>query len=471
MMKKLFIGAYLLIGIILTTGLTSCEEEYFSETPVVATKAIVNDQLHPRNIRNYSITKDLLVNEVGIEGGPIQFGVKTNMPVESQCLFSAHFDTSFVSLFNEKNSTSYETIKKKHIEFKKENCTIGANKTISTDSIEIGLINETDIEIEDKALLPFNIIVDEGNVETSTNLGQFYALLSPKVFSLNNEKEASIMNNKVDNTIDFTPGKSFELDIESSVAAKKDVSIEVVVDKELLMKHNAEHDSNYELFPEDGYSLSASNTKILSGTRKPDTPISIEFKNEDDFNWGTTTIIPLQLKVLVDGKMVNDTANTTIIKVKTKEVSMVLADNEGQIGGTLIDTENAEINGSNYNFYGQAASSLFDQDISKGWISSNGAVFTIDLKAVKTLKGFAFKHDYLNYASYGSIKDIEISVSTDNTNWTSLSEVTVPAITKDKDNPITHYVRCVASEAQYIKIAFPRTYGSYVGLSFIGMYE
>ncbi|MCT4646008.1 MAG: DUF1735 domain-containing protein [Carboxylicivirga sp.] len=450
------------------TVLIACSED---ETYIEPAKVYVNTEIYPVNRLSKGLIDDKLVNSIEMEGQVIKFGVNADKVVTEACEIRAKLDTSLLAAYNEKNSSDFKSIDEKYIDYSLALCHIKVNERVSFDSIQISLKNADQLNIEDPIVLPFRIYRVSGNVNESTNLNSVYVTLNKQVSQCNLSLSSDIVSNLVDNVIDYEHGKSFQLEIESEILANKDVTIELVVDPELLAEYNEEHESEYKLFSKENYTLSSTSANIQAGSNKPTTPISIEFKNENNLEWGSVNIIPLRMKVSVDGKVVNNSDNSAIIKVRTKQSNLVLADNESQIGGSLIDTENAEISGSNYNFYRQAASALFDQDISKGWISSNGAVFTVDLNVVKTLKGFAFKHDYLNYASYGSIKDIEISVSTDNTNWTSLGEVTVPAITKDKDNPITHYVRCVASEAQYIKIAFPRTYGSYVGLSFIGMYE
>ncbi|MDB4591089.1 DUF1735 domain-containing protein [Flavobacteriaceae bacterium] len=474
MNKKLNNKIALIFGVVLTVGFAGCEEEYFTESPTVPTKVIVNDDLHPRNIKNLYLNSDLLVQEAEIEGGPIKFGVKTNRPVATLNRFSTVFDTSFVSIFNKKHSTKYTTIDKKFLDFKKVNCNIQAQKGMSKDSFLIDFVNIDQIKIEDKAILPFNILVDEGEVKTSSNLGQMYALLNTDIRKVNLVVNAEILNNQIDSKIDFLPGKSFDLDIKSTIASSKDVTIDVVVDTELLKTYNEENETSYESFSSELYNLPVTSSVIKSGSKELEKPISIEFKNEDKILWGTEAVIPLRLKVSVGGEVVDDFSHSAIIKLQTRETSVIVTEDESQVGGTLINTEAATIeitNPSNTNYYSSSVSGLFTRSTVDGWLCDTPQGFIIDLGEAKNVKTLALMPDYKAYMSYSSMKTVIVKTSVDSENWDDLLEVELPKVDKSSENTITHYLRFKPKNARYIHVDFPDAYGFYVGMNFIGFYE
>ncbi len=390
--------------------------------------------------------------------------VKIQYASEDSVKVAAVADTTLVSKYNSENGTDYAQCPADVVNALKSTTTvIQAGKYVGKSSVDVTVPESKYSELKESSyLIPLRLKVvsaEGGNasreIGSSDNLGIAYIKVNTSnklaKFSSNKTSKCSIVRTPVG----VFGSISASLPVELKYALGSDVTTSVVADNNIVTDYNIANSKTYKALPSNLISAMKVTPAIVSAGKTVGAE-NIKVSVPTDLAKSLTEpayVLPLVMQTkFKDGTTVlgNDTA---YVIVETKE--SMINDNATSILGTKADLSDftvvnaANLDKSNYSNLSKGSYWMYSK------ANTSSAIFTLDLKSIKSLSSFALDAGYVS-------TDFKVYVSSDNTKWTEVGKSTDhKGISGGWENPTT-YVLYGGVPCRYVKFDITLDPNSYM---------
>ncbi|WP_447640854.1 MULTISPECIES: BT_3987 domain-containing protein [Chitinophagaceae] len=440
----------------------------------------------PTNSTSYeAISSSLtLVNDTWILGSDAIFPMKLTQSFQRDIQVTMSIDPSRAKQYDSANATGIllPTIPVGALDLANNGLlTIKAGQTQSQDSVCLIVKNASLLVKGVTYLVPIVVAHTDINLSADVTNNTIYLKIAVGS-SLNSIATIQGGNVVIDTLVRTSLGATpkgqdvFYIHGFNQTAAPFDQKMEIAVNNDSVAKYNATNGTDYLVLPSDYYQLTKGIVTIPKGAVASVDSFIVKLTDLSLFDATKKYLLPIELKT-VTGNGINSPIDTTkkmIYVVVTTIVSNVNPSNPA-VTGTQTDRTNWVMKESGH-YSSYVINNAKDGNYATSWFANYTAAtpawFTIDLGAVKSIKGFMFSPNYVYTSTSYVPTGITIQISTDGTNWTETGKYsgtnTVGSVASPEMKYISFY-EAVAS--RYFRFTITAPASGYAGMSEIFSYE
>jgi hypothetical protein len=179
-MNKIFNLHTLYAGLFIATALlfASCSDDDSYDFPGDSNSRIYIANSVDAKVSTYAVTKTP-VGAIGVVS--LKIPVHCTQKMQSEVKVTVAMDTSLISAYNEKNSTSYLSVPDGSVTLEHATLTIPANSFVSADSVTVSISKSEIVKLTDKGKYLIPVVIkstDGANSAVSTNMNSTYMLVT-----------------------------------------------------------------------------------------------------------------------------------------------------------------------------------------------------------------------------------------------------------------------------------------------------
>jgi len=338
----------------------------------------------------YNISTGELIKTVGASelSKGLSFGLTITRPSNNDISVKAEIDTNLIGEYDRLKgtvSTRYDLTK---FELTSDEIVIPAGSIHSSGNFSI-ISNSFDIEILTPCVIPIRITA-LGSAQISKSRDIMYLVITgQKIVTSSFATIFDRVNSSYSPLSDVFPKVGFPINL--NVGLPNAIKVSVEYDKSLVDTYNQKNNAAFLKLPDGSFVLKSTEVNIQEGALVSKDSIKIEFPDRSKFELGKEYLIPIKISK-AENAFISETNGVKYIVFKPV-VNNIDPSNTPINGGVQMDRTGWTVTASG-RYSNFVIENILDGNNATAWDANRPAWFILDMKSVKSVKGFSFVPNY-----------------------------------------------------------------------------